>query len=52
MLVKAVLVVVGAILVIGWIGSAITRRRPRLAKFCAACGRPIGPGPCPCGGRG
>jgi hypothetical protein len=58
MLVKAIILFLGVMVVIAWVGAAIGKlrlpgasRQARLGdKFCASCGRPrIGKGPCPCG---
>ncbi|NJM82137.1 MAG: hypothetical protein HC844_06275 [Tabrizicola sp.] len=59
MLLKIILVFLGAMVLLGMIGKAlfpgamprITRRRK--AAVCADCGRPIvGRGACDCGGKG
>lgn len=54
MLVKAVLLFLLAMLLIGFIGKALfPGAAPRLASRCRRCGRPrIGRGPCTCEGRG
>jgi len=51
-LVKAIIVFLALIAVIGWIGSWIGRLRNPLRReaACPACGRPrMGKGACPCG---